>query len=84
MRRSHKGQNGLSSTDRAGWVPRLAWEFIQHYFSIGCTLAPRKESEQKGPCEISLDTLRISEAATWNSRHSFPFPTKLRPYRVIS
>lgn len=53
-------------------------------FSIRHTLAPRKESEQEKPCEISLDASRILKAATWNFRYSHPFPTKLRPYRVIS
>lgn len=53
-------------------------------FSIRHTLASRKESEQEKPCEISSDASRILKAATWNLRHSHPFPTKLRPYRVIS
>lgn len=47
-------------------------------------LVPRKESEQEGSHEISLDASRSLNATIWNSRHSLPLPTKLRPYRVIS
>ena len=47
-------------------------------------LALRKEREHEGPHEISSDASRSLNATIWNSRHSLPFPTKLRPYRVIS
>lgn len=65
-------------------MPRWPRSIPNTVFSIRHTLAPRKESQPEGPCEISLDASRIPRVATWNSRHPLPLLTKLRPYRVIS
>lgn len=86
MGRSHRKQRGLIQAEA---VRAECQDWLQVYtntliLASDIILAPRKESEQEGPHEITLDASRILKAAVWNLRHSFPFSTKLRPYRVIS
>ena len=86
MGRSHRKQSGLiqAKAAQAECQDQLRVYTNTLILASDILLAPRKESEQEGPHEITLDASRILKAAVWNLRHSFPFPTKLRPYRVIS